>query len=371
MCFGGGGGSSSVDTSGQEAELRRQTNIVALQMQLFQLQQQKQAYEQRAADDQRYAQQRADDLAEAERQRVALEQQLATQRGLTEEANRKAEELRVLTEARATAKAERDRVYAQGRETLINDSSQAVEDTYGNFDDNYFGEYKTNVLDSLLPSIEKEYTDTRRSTRLGLAENGNLNSSAAARLLGDLAQDYETGRGAAAKSADDLTSQLRDQIDQQKRDALAGIINAAGVAGESLPDGVTDVQGALNGVAGRLASYINGLQTSVASHVPLAGRATIAAPTVTLNQQQMPQSGGGNTTTTPAPQTTQQPTSTPTTTTALTSTFSYPDLQPQIDTLQTQIQNLINTPAATSQRTSILDRIRASSPFSQLTGLTA
>lgn len=290
MCFGDDS-PPAVDTSAQEAELRRQTDILTSQSQMFALQQQRQAIVQQSQSDYRYAQQRSDDLAEADRQRLILEGQLAQQRGLADEANAKAEELRQYDENQAQVKAERDRNYTEGRSSLIDETSNALDSTYSGFDDNYYNAYRSSLIDSQLPDLQHKYAEDRTAARLALAQNSNLNSSAGAHALGEVQRGYQGAETTLATSADDAVTALTNQIADQKRSALTSLLSSVVVGDPTLPDGTTDVQNSLDQIASRLSSYVQSIQTQVGKYVPIAGGSAITAPTVssTVTPQAPPQ----------------------------------------------------------------------------------
>lgn len=287
----GWGGRSRVvqpDTSREEAELRRQLDAMMAQFEAFMNAQTQLFNDQRAADETRYTSQRAADLAEAERQRAELLRLYETQQADQAEINRRMEEERAYAQEQADLRATRSRQYGEGRSALIDQAAGALDAVYGGFDDGYYDAYQTALVNAARPEIDRGYKEDRRSARLALADNGILNSSAGARAVGKVTEGYKSRLGQLAGGASDAATRLREQIEGQKRSALANLINSAGVADPNLAEYETDVGGALSGITARLNSYLSDVTQQVRTYVPMGGSGSvqfpqITAPQVTLN----------------------------------------------------------------------------------------
>lgn len=281
MGWGGSTRTRVPDTTAQESELRRQTDALIQQLLAQQTASETLFRDQRAADEARYSEQRAADLAEAERQRNILTQQLTEQRASQEEINTRLAEQQAAAEAQAQERATAARQYSDGRTSIIDQLSGALDGAFGGFNDSYYDQYAKAVVDAGRPTLDRQYREDRRGARLALSDNGNLNSSAAARALGIVKEKYQAGLGAKANEAADAATRLRGQIDEQKRSALSGLINSAFVGDENLPDGVTDVNSALDTITGRLNNYVRSVSEQVRSYVPMAGSGSVNIPTIT------------------------------------------------------------------------------------------
>ena len=279
------------DTSAQEAELRRQTELLQAQFQQYMAQQQQQFTEQRAADDARYTSQRTADQAEAERQRAMLQEQLDATKAGNADAAARAEALRAEETARSEAKATRSRTYAEGRNSLIDQSTAAVEGAYSGFDDGFFDDHVAKLIAASKPGLDQAYGENSRAARLALADRGNLHSSAAARALGLVQQRHQEDQGALAGSAVSASEELRASLNEQKRQALGGLINSAFVGTENLPDGVTDPGAELSSLSSRVNSYIAGLQQQVGRYIPVAGA---GQPATSVPTAAAPAAGGSS-----------------------------------------------------------------------------
>jgi hypothetical protein len=230
--------------------------------------------------DQRRGEQRAADLAEAERQRGILTQQLEAQQASQAEINARLEQQRQEQEAQAATRASNARTYATGRNSLIDQVSGAIGDAFGGFDDSYYDQYASKVLGAARPELDTQYKDDRRTARLALAGSGNLNSSAAARALGRVTEKYKAGLGAKSNEAEDAATRLRGEVENQKRSALSGLLNSAFIGDENLPDGITDVNSSLDAITGRLNTYVRDVTERVNTYMPLGGSGSVTAPTI-------------------------------------------------------------------------------------------
>lgn len=273
MCFSSR--SKPVDTSAQEAELARQTAAIVAQYQQFMQQQQEQFNAQRAEEAARYEAIRRADIERAQEERRVLEQQLAQQNALITETNARAEAARVAAETEAKAKATRQRQYADGRNVILKDVTDAIDAAYGGFDDSYFGGYRSSLVASEKPSIDREFADRRTAARLSLSDRGNLSSSAAAKALAGIQGQHQAAQGSLSNKADGMVETLRNQISDQKRSALTGLLTSASVAPEN--DDPTDVPSTLADLSSRLSGYLTSVQSQVQRYAPLAGRTSLVS----------------------------------------------------------------------------------------------
>lgn len=272
MCFSSR--SKAPDTSAQEAELQRQTAAIVAQYQQFMQQQQAQFEQQRADELARNEAIRVADLARAAEERRVLEAQLAEQKALIADNNARAEAARVAAENEAKASAQRKREYADGRTVALKNVTDSIEAAYGGFDENYFGGYRTSLVQREKPGIDRTFADRRTDARLALSERGNLSSSAAAKALAGIQRDHQAAGADLSSRADSMVETLRNQISDQKSSALSGLLTSVGVGEEVDP---TDVPSSLADLSSRLSGYLTNVQSQVQRYVPLAGRTSLVA----------------------------------------------------------------------------------------------
>lgn len=251
------------DTSIQEAEARRQAEAETLRQQQLLEQQRQIAAEQRADAERRYQEQQAATAAENERQRKLqedlvnrqikqrqdeLDRQEAGQRDI--EAKRETERRETL--AQQAKRAEESRTYATGRQELVDNARGAIDSAYAGFDDDYFNKFAQEFVDYYKPKAVKAYEGERRDTTFAYGDAGNIRSSAAARSFGDLKEQLTENEGKIANSATDEANSFRNDIEAQKSSALNTLFSSGAVGAADLPDGVTDVNGALGGIGSQL-----------------------------------------------------------------------------------------------------------------------
>lgn len=261
----GGKKTSQPNTAAAEAEARRQAELEAQryrdQLVLIQAEQERQ----RAEAEKRYAEQQAAQQAENERQRrfqedlvnrqiAAREAESARQEAMQREVEARREAERQETMAAQTAKATRAREYADGRQKLMDKGRAEIDAAYSGFDDKFFGDFASQFRDQFLPQVNRGYREARRGATAEFADRNNLRSSAAARAFGDLGRARGENEGKVAGAASDAAQTFRNDIDRQRSDALSLVYSAGGVGSEDLPDGVTDVGGALESLGQRLGS---------------------------------------------------------------------------------------------------------------------
>ncbi len=265
----GGKKTSQPNTALLEAEARRQAEAEAARYREL-LEQQRQIAEQQRADaERRYQEQLAAQLAEAERQRTfereQIERQATTQRdesarqeALQRELEATRQRERAETMAQQTARATAARDYATGRQRLMDDGRKKVDEAFAGFDDGYFQDFAKAFVGQYKPQAERGYEKARKQTTFALGDKGNLRSSAGAREFGDLRLELADNESKIAGAASDAAQSFRGDVERQRSDALGLVFSAGGVGSETLPDGVTDIGGMLEG----LGSQIGGLTTT-------------------------------------------------------------------------------------------------------------
>lgn len=269
MCVSSRG--PSIDTSAQDQQLA------------YQLAEQNRLAEERAAAERAQAEaqlQQQRDAATAElaqrenesrRQQEALQAQIAAERARQEQVDAAAAAERAAVEQAARDRADRQRTYATGRQSLIDAFNGDVNTAFSGFDDNYYNDYRANYTNAQLPKLQEDFAQQRRDLILAFADSGNLNSSAAARQFGKLEKAKTGAEADIANDAIDASTSLRSTIDQQKRETLSSLFTSSDIGRTDLPDGVTDVNGAL----GTLSTQISGLRNSART-----AAANISAPNV-------------------------------------------------------------------------------------------
>lgn len=266
-----GGGTKSPNTTRQEQEAQRQAAAELERYRALLEQQTKLAEQQRADEERRYQEQVAAQQAEAERQRAfQTEQQNRLIQAQRDEATRQETLQRELeatrqgernaTMAQQQARADAARQYVEGRMALMDKGRKDVEQAFSGFDDAYFDAFAKSFVGQFKPQLERAYDKSRKDTTFGFSDTGNLRSSAAGRAFGDLRLDLVKKEGELAGAASDASTSFRNDIENQKSDALSLINSAGGVGADNLPDGVTDIGGMLEGLGAQIGSISQSAQ---------------------------------------------------------------------------------------------------------------
>jgi hypothetical protein len=239
------------DTSQQTAEAQRENTLEDQRYQDLLAQQTTMFNQQRADDQARYDSQFSAQQTEAQRQRDLLQAEIDRQNTANATAAAQAEQERQASLAQATAHAQQVRQYVTGRQGLIDSSTQAVNDAYSGFNDQYFNDFAKSFVDYYKPQIEQDYGKQSKDLTYSYANAGNNRSSAAARAFGDLDKARTKEEAGVASSASDAANSLRDSINGQRGDALSLVLNSGAVGAANLPDGMS-ASDALGGIGSQL-----------------------------------------------------------------------------------------------------------------------
>ena len=247
MCRGGGR-PRAADTSAQEAELRRQNEILLQQAQLDRDLQRELFERQRAEEQARHDAIMLAQTTEAERRLAAEQAAAAEYRAQQEALFAQMEDERRAQEQLAQERADRATAYAEGRRARVDAARDDINSLYSGFDDAYFDNFRNDYVSAYKPQIETDYRERVRSNRLSLADRGNLNSTAAASFFGDLARERARKEAELSGTAANAAQSFRTAIDGQRSDDINALLGSAFISQQDLPDGVTDVSDALAGI---------------------------------------------------------------------------------------------------------------------------
>ena len=116
--------------------------------------------------------------------------------------------------------AERQRQEEEARQGRIREGKTNIENTFSQFNDDFYDTRRTSYLDYANPQLEDQFKDATRDLTLALARSGLLNSSARARRFGDLQKQYDIQSRAVADKAMDYENQSRSAVGAAKSDLL-------------------------------------------------------------------------------------------------------------------------------------------------------
>lgn len=173
------------------------------------------------------------------------------------------------------------------RERRIRDGMSRIEQVFGGFDDNFFGQQRTAQLDYVLPQIRDQYENAQKQLIYTLARGGQLNSSVAAQRNARLAREHQLALTRADSIADQTVKQSRGDVERERGDLIAQLqstadpesaANQARIRGESLRIGqpLADVgvlfQNATAGLAATMAPRYDEYGARVGGGVSFGGQ---------------------------------------------------------------------------------------------------
>lgn len=122
----------------------------------------------------------------------------------------------------ATANAAADARAAENeRQARTTEAIGRVNETFGQFDDGFFGRQSQAYMDFANPQAEDQYGRARRDLIFALARAGTTNSSTAARRLTDLERDYGLRRQEIADQARGYAQETRANVEQARSNLIA------------------------------------------------------------------------------------------------------------------------------------------------------
>lgn len=112
--------------------------------------------------------------------------------------------------------AEMQRREEEARQKRINDSISDINTKFGAFNDDWFKQKQNEYTGYYQPQLDDQYAKAQQETLYQLARQGINNSSAGAKVFGDLAKDYGSQQQAMQGQANNYVQQARSQIEQQR-----------------------------------------------------------------------------------------------------------------------------------------------------------
>ena len=118
------------------------------------------------------------------------------------------------------------------RQARINQGMQQVNNTFGQFNDDYYGGIRNAYMDYVQPDFNKQYEDAQRQLTLALARQGVSSSSIAADRQSNLQDLYNRNQLQLQQKADGYVNDRRSAV-EGARGAVVSQLNASGNAGQA------------------------------------------------------------------------------------------------------------------------------------------
>jgi hypothetical protein len=137
--------------------------------------------------------------------------------------------------------ANRARRQEERRQNRIRTGTQQINDTFGQFDDNFYGGIAQSYIDFARPQLDDQVGDAREKLTFDLARTGMLDSSSRVSRFGDVDKRYNLALDEVTDNARQYETETRSNVEGARADLLS-MLNATG-----------DNQAAAQGAASRAA----------------------------------------------------------------------------------------------------------------------
>jgi hypothetical protein len=184
-----------------------------------------------------------------------------------------------------TRDANRARRIENRRIQRINKGEKRIDKIFGKFDKGFYKTYQNKYVNFYQPEIDDQFGDAQDELTYALARAGTLKSSIAGGKQADLRSAYKTQQAVTLSQAQDATSALRGNINNEKS-GLISLLNATGDANRASNEALSRSQQLFReapaydplgdifaGVASGVGSYYAGQQERDAYDAYFGGRA--------------------------------------------------------------------------------------------------
>lgn len=127
----------------------------------------------------------------------------------------------------AKKQAKQQRADEEARKARIASGMASIADTFGKFDEKFYGDRTKDYIDYATPQFERQLRDTRDNLIYALSRTGNLKGSAAIRKNNDLNYEADVARTGIANDGVNKTNELRNQVENSRSNVVAEL-NATG-----------------------------------------------------------------------------------------------------------------------------------------------
>jgi len=117
----------------------------------------------------------------------------------------------------------------QQRQNKIRSGTAAIDNTFGQFNDDFYKGRRDGFLNYAKPQLDDQYADTRKQLTYWLDGRGLLDSSVRAQKEAELQKKYDLNNRSVADQALDYENQTRNQV-SEARSALVRDLQASGDA---------------------------------------------------------------------------------------------------------------------------------------------
>lgn len=127
----------------------------------------------------------------------------------------------------AKKQAKQQRADEDARKARITAGMGSISDTFGKFDEKFYGDRTKDYIDYATPQFERQLRATRDNLIYALSRGGNLKSSAGAGKNAELNYEADTARAGIAADGLNKANELRNQVENSRGNVVAEL-NATG-----------------------------------------------------------------------------------------------------------------------------------------------
>ena len=124
-----------------------------------------------------------------------------------------------------SAGAKQARADEAARQARIREGTASIDNTFSQFDDNFYNGRQQAYLDYASPQLEDQYAQAQKELSYALARSGTLDSSVRASKLSDLQKLYDTQQRSVADQALGYANDARNNV-EQARNSLITTLNS-------------------------------------------------------------------------------------------------------------------------------------------------
>lgn len=125
------------------------------------------------------------------------------------------------------AEAERQRAEEEARQGRVREGADAVNNTFAQYDDDFYKGITQNYLDYATPQVEDQFKDAARELRINLARNAMLDSSVNADRKGKLQESYNKAMRDQSMKGKEYANATQQSLEAVKTDLLSQNQNIA------------------------------------------------------------------------------------------------------------------------------------------------
>lgn len=129
----------------------------------------------------------------------------------------------------AKKEARRARKAEEARQSRIREGSAAIDNTFSQFDDDFFADRRQSYVDFARPQLDREFAEAGEQTTYSLARGGLLDSSIAGEQRADLQTAYDVNLQDVVDKARAYETDARNAV-ESARGSLLTTLNATGDA---------------------------------------------------------------------------------------------------------------------------------------------